>query len=180
MSDHLSTQQLINRIESADRKYRRSTTVLLIVIGVAIALSIFLQYQALEQFKNQSAERSADSKVLQESIKRETEKTNQVLRCIAAYFANPNRADTVIQNIDQCNIDPSTGAVIFDTEQNTPAGSGPLSLSPGPSGGPSTSNPPENPDTSKRQNDDPPRGIIPRTLDSIFDLVNDARGIIGL
>lgn len=200
MSDHVSTQELINKIESADRKYRRSTTVLLVVIGIAIALSIFLQYQALEQFRQQSAQRSSDNKVLQEAIKRETEKTNQVLRCIAAYFANPDRSNTVIQNIDQCNIDPSTGAIIFDTEQNIPAGSGPASLTPGPAGtGPNTntSNNPSNssgsagggsgndPDPDPDPETTPERNFIQRNVtdpivNGAVDIVNGARGIIGL
>lgn len=184
MSDHVSTQQLIQKIESADRKYRRSTTVLLIIIGIAIALMLFLQYQALEQFKGQSADRGAALKQLQEENKTESERTNRYLQCIARYFADPNRRETVIENIDSCNIDPTTGAFVPGIDPTPIASSGseatPGNLSPGPSGGPSTSNPPENPDTSSPIDTPPPRGVIPRLLDGVTGLVDNARGILGL
>lgn len=184
MSDHLTTQQLIAKIESADRKYRRSSTVLLIIIGVAIAATLILQYQALEQFKTQSAERGAGLKALQEENQRESERTNRYLQCIARYFANPDRAQTTIRSIDDCTIDGKTGAVVPGTDQ-TPlasAGSDSGNLSPGPSGGPSTNpvNPNPDPDTETDPNTPPPRGVIPRLLDGATGLLNGARGILGL
>lgn len=182
MSDHLTTQQLIAKIENADRRYRRSSTVLLIIIGFAIAATLVLQYQALEQFKQQSAERGAGLKSLQEENQRESEKTNRYLQCIARYFANPDRAQTTIRSIDDCTIDGKTGAIVPGTDQSPIASSGSdsVNLSPGPSGGPSTSNPPENPDTSTPTNPAPPRGVIPLILDGVTGLVDDARGILGL
>lgn len=186
MSDHLTTQQLIEKIESADRKYRRSTTVLLILIGVAIAVMLFLQFQALEQFKAQSKDRGDAIKELQEENKQESEKTNRYLQCIARYFADPNRRETVIQNIEVCNIDPTTGALVPGLDQSPIASSDqeatPGNLSPGPSGGPSTTpgiiNP--DPDTETDPNPAPPRGVIPRLLDGVSGLVDNARGILGL
>lgn len=182
MSDHLTTQQLIEKIETADRRYRKSSTLLLIIIGLAIALMLFLQFQALEQFKAQSADRGAAIKALQQENKEESEKTNRYLQCIARYFANPNRSQTVIQSIDDCNIDPSTGAVVpgIDPSPLASSGSDSVNLSPGPSGGPSTSNPPENPDTSTPIDTPPPRGVIPRLRDFLTGTLDDARAILDL
>lgn len=185
MSDHLITQELIQKIESADRKYRRSTTVLLILIGVAIAVMLFLQFQALEQFKAQSKDRGDAIKALQEENKQESEKTNRCLQCIARYFANPNRSQTVIQSIDDCNIDATTGAVVPGIDQTPLASSGSNSgnLSPGPSsGGPNTTPGNTNPDPDTETDPDPapPRGVIPRLRDFITGTSNDARAILGL
>jgi hypothetical protein len=189
MSDHLTTQELISKIETADRRYRRSSTVLLIIIGVAIAATLVLQYQALEQFQAQSAERAAGLKALQEEQKKESEKSNRYLQCIARYFADPNRRDTVIQDIDSCNIDPTTGLLIpgaDDTKSNSVRPGDPTLLAPGPSGGPSNTpgitNP--DPDTETDPNPAPPRGVIPRIVDGVVGgvngLVDGARGILGL
>jgi hypothetical protein len=186
MSNHLTTQQLIQKIETADRRYRKSSTVLLIIIGLAIALMLFLQSQALEAFKTQSADRGAAIKLLQEENKREAETTNRYLQCIASYFANPDRANTVIQSIDDCNIDPSTGAFVPGIDQSPLASSSsegtPGNLSPGPSGGPSTTpgiTTPD-PDTETDPNPAPPRGVIPLIVDGVSGLVDRARGILGL
>lgn len=189
MSDHLTTQQLIAKIETADRRYRRSSTVLLIIIGVAIAATLILQYQALEQFQAQSAERAAGLKALQEEQKKEAEKSNRYLQCIARYFADPNRRETVIQDIESCNIDPTTGYLIpgvDDTKSNSVRPGDPTNLVPGPSGGPKTTpgttNP--DPDTETDPNPAPPRGVIPLIVDGATGLVNGvvngARGILGL
>lgn len=185
MSDHLTTQQLIQKIETADRRYRKSSTLLLIIIGLAIALMLFLQFQALEQFKAQSADRGAAIKALQEENKSESEKTNRYLQCIARYFANPDRVNTVIQSIDDCNIDSSTGAFVPGIDQTPLAASGSDSgnLSPGPSsGGPSTTpgNTTPDPDTETDPNPAPPRGVIPRILDGVDSVIDSARGILGL
>jgi len=186
MSDHLTTQQLIAKIENADKRYRRSSTVLLIIIGIAIALMLFLQFQALEQFKAQSADRGAAIKALQQENKKEAEKTNRYLQCIARYFADPNRRDTVIQDIDSCNIDPTTGFLIpgvDDSKSNSVRPGDPTLLAPGPATtGPNTtpSNPPQDPDTETDPNPTPPRGVIPRVLDGVTGLLDSARGILGL
>lgn len=190
MSDHLTTQELIAKIENADKRYRRSTTVLLILIGIAIAVMLFLQFQALEQFKGQSKDRGDAIKALQEENKQESERTNRYLQCIARYFADPNRRETVIENIESCNIDPTTGAFVPGIDQSPIASSDseatPGNLSPGPSGGPSTTpgNTTPDPDTETDPNPAPPRGVIPRVLDSVTGglngLVDGARGILGL
>jgi len=185
MSDHLTTQELIQKIESADRKYRRSTTVLLILIGVAIAVMLFLQFQALEQFKAQSKDRGDAIKALQEENKAESERTNRYLQCIARYFANPDRANTVINSIEDCNIDPTTGAMIPGTDtpiiSSDPGESS--SLTPGPAAtGPNTtpSNPNPDPDTETDPNPAPPRGVIPLLRDIVNGVRDNGRAILGL
>lgn len=186
MSSHVSTQELINRIEKNDRRYRRASTLLLIIIGFAIAATLILQYQALEAFKSQSAERAAGLKSLSEDQKAESEKTNRYLQCIARYFADPNRQDTIIADIESCSIDKTSG-VVPGTDQTplasgNPGNSSP-SLTPGPAAtGPNSTpvNPTPDPDTETDPNPAPPRGVIPRLLDGVTGLVNDARGILGL
>lgn len=184
MSDHLTTQQLIAKIETADRRYRKSSTVLLIIIGFAIAATLVLQYQALEQFKQQSAERGAGLKALQEENQRESEKTNRYLQCIARYFANPDRAQTTIRSIDDCTIDGKTGAIVPGTDQTPLASSGSDStnLSPGPSGGPSNTPviPIPDPENNPDPNPTPPRGVIPLLRDVVNGVIDSGRGILGL
>lgn len=192
MSDHLTTQQLIQKIESADRKYRRSSTILLIIIDVAIAATLILQYQALEQFKTQSAERGAGLKALSEEQKAESEKTNRYLQCIARYFADPNRSETIIADIESCSIDKTSGAVVPGTSPlaSTNPGSDSENLTPGPATtGPSNSNT-GNPGNGQNNGGSsggnggstpPPRNPIQRFLtDPLLDFVNNVRGNIGL
>ena len=195
MSNHLTTQQLIAKIETADKRYRRSSTVLLIIIGFAIAATLVLQYQALEQFRAQSAERAAGLKALSEAQKAESEKSNRYLQCIARYFADPNRRETIITDIESCNIDLATGAFIPGTDNDPLAtsGSDTVNLSPGPAAtGPNNSNTGDpgagqnNGGTSGSGGDTPPprnfiqRNITDPLVNGTVDLINGARGIIGL
>lgn len=190
MSDHLSTQELIRNIERSDRRFRLATQIFLVLIGLALCLVLYLQFQALEQFKQQSADRSAEIKQLQEENKAESEKSNRYLRCIATYFANPDRGNTVIQSIEDCNIDPTTGAFVPGVEQpiaSNPTGSS--SLTPG-SANPEPSNNNTNPGGGQGQGNPggnngsentPERNFVQRNItDPLLKFVDDSRAIIGL
>lgn len=188
MSDHLSTQELISDIERNDRRFRMSVTVLLVIIGLAIGVMLFLQYQALERFKSQAARNEAENSALQKTIKEETQKTNRYLQCIAQYFANPDRADTTIKSIDDCTIDKTTGALVpgLDSTPLASNGSGSDSdfLAPGPAPPGQATNPPVRrdpiPENPNPTNPPPPRGVIPFLMDGLSGLIDRARGILGL
>lgn len=175
MSDHQTTQELIQNIETMDRRYRRASTMLLVFMGLAIAVTLALQYRAIEEFRNQSAERAEAIKQLQEDNKAESEKTNRYLQCIAEYFAANSESAATLKSLDDCTIDAATGAAVPGVSSESVSGTS----SSGQSATPAAT-PPADPETNPDPNPDPPLGLVPRVANRISNLIDSARGMIGL
>lgn len=104
MSDHLSTQELIHKIESKDRKFRLAQSVFMVLLLATLTGVIFVQFRTLDAVREQlisqkatSEERSTQNKELQDKIIRR-------LDCMVVFFSQPDRSGLTIENINECSL----------------------------------------------------------------------------
>ena len=122
MSDHLSTQELINRIESKDRKFRLAQSVFMILLLATLTGVIFVQFRTLNAVKEQlivqkatSEERSSQNRELQDKIIRR-------LDCMVQFFSQPDRSNLTIENINQCSLNRNEDVQqFFQQPESTPS-----------------------------------------------------------
>lgn len=105
MSDHLSTQELINRIESKDRKFRTAQAIFTLLLFVALVGVIFLQFRTLNNVREQlnTSKATAAETAKQSDLQRE--KIIRRLDCMVAFFSQKDRTNLSISNIDKCSLD---------------------------------------------------------------------------
>lgn len=141
MSAEETSTQVIRKIQAKDSKYRLFFVVLMILVLVAMGGVILLQAAALQEFRGQSAERAASLKKLQRDNLDASGRTNAYLQCLARFFAESDRADLTLTDLDKCSYERA-GSVVpgvdvtptgTPTNEQTTAGSAPASSDPGPS-----------------------------------------------
>ncbi len=106
-----SSTELIRSVENRNRKYRVAFVVLMGLVLASLVFVVTLQYQALQKIEGQSAERARALKSLQEKTLETSGRTNSYIQCIARFFAEPNRADVTLTDLDKCNLERNGTAV---------------------------------------------------------------------
>lgn len=172
MEPKKSPEELLEIIRREDKRFRTSLAIFMSAIGGVLILVLALQYQALTGFQSQSDERAAGIKSLQEQVKSESQKSNRYLRCIALFFAQTDRANATIKDIDSCDINLETGEPIVSPEDTKQVEDNDPVVNPTPD------NPNGNEQTPPPATD---RNVIQKNLtDPLFKGLNDIRGAIGL
>ncbi len=111
MSGDETSAEVIRKIQSRDSKYRAFFVFLMLGVLVALFAVIFLQAQALQEFRNQSAARGAGLKTLSEQNLDAAGRTNSYLQCLARYFAETDRAELQLTDLDACSYERGGNAV---------------------------------------------------------------------
>lgn len=104
MSDHLSTQQLIERIESKDRKFRTAQGLFTLLLFTALLGVIFLQFRTLSNVQEQLITSKATAA---ETAKQSDEQRDKIIRrldCMVAFFSQTDRQNLTIADIEKCSL----------------------------------------------------------------------------
>lgn len=132
MPDTESSADIIRSINARDRKYRLWFVILMFLVILVLGGVAVLQAATIQQFKEQSTERADAIKALQEDNLRASARTNAYLQCIARFFAERNRSDLQLTDLEACNYERN-GTIVpgvditpttSDTNSPAPAGSG--------------------------------------------------------
>lgn len=111
MSGEETSAQVIRKIQAKDSKYRLFFVVLMILVVVGLGGVIFLQAQALQEFKHQSASRAAALKSLASQNLDAAGRTNSYIQCLGRFFAEADRVDLQLKDLDQCSYERGGNAV---------------------------------------------------------------------
>lgn len=111
MSGEETSAEVIHKIQARDTKYRVFFVILMIVVIVSLFGVIFLQAQALSEFRGQSAERAASLKALQQQNLEASGRTNSYLQCLARFFAEQDRTNLTLTDLDKCSYERGGNAV---------------------------------------------------------------------
>jgi hypothetical protein len=151
MSDHASTQELINKIESKDRRFRTAQAAFMLLLLAALVGIVFVQFRTLESVHQQLVV----SRTVAAETKSQSNAQNAIiihrLDCMTAFFSVPNRTNLTISDVEKCSIsgndpqqyftpnngtttqkntDGSTTTTTNDTPGNPGSSTGPTSQAP--------------------------------------------------
>lgn len=104
MSDHVSTQELINRIESKDRRFRTAQAVFLILLLSLLIGVIFVQFRTLDTVRQQLVASKAAVKENSKQSDKQREVIVRRLDCMVAFFSQTDRQNLSIQDIEKCSL----------------------------------------------------------------------------
>ncbi len=94
-----SIPELIHSIEKKDRRFRVAQTVFMIAILIPVAIGGY--FLATNQTKERIAREEQTSQIIDRQSEKIDDLTNR-LRCLAVFFSEPDRANLIITDIDQC------------------------------------------------------------------------------
>lgn len=124
-----SIEDLIRTIERKDRRFRVAQALFLAIIALAVAGVLLAQFHTISEFRHSSEQQSDTILQLQREAKESDKRAADHLACIARFFANPDRQDTVITDIDKCFIEQRAG----ETDNTSADNGSPPILQPQPS-----------------------------------------------
>jgi hypothetical protein len=104
MSDHYSTQELINQIESKDRKFRTTQAFFMLMLLATLIAVIFVQFRTLDTVRQQLTSSKATAV---EATKQGDEQRKTIIRrldCMTAFFSQTDRQNLTIKDVDKCSI----------------------------------------------------------------------------
>jgi hypothetical protein len=104
MSDHASTQELINQIESRDRKFRTTQSFFMFMLLATLIGIIFVQFRTLESVHQQLITSKATA---QQATKQADSQRTTIIRrldCMTAFFSQIDRQNLTIKDVDKCSI----------------------------------------------------------------------------
>lgn len=126
MSDHTSTQELISRIESKDRKFRTAQALFMAMLLATLIGIIFVQFRTLDTVHQQLTTSKATAA---EATRQGDDQRKTIIRrldCMTAFFSQPDRQNLTIKDVDKCSISAGGSAEQFfapangtSTQQNT-------------------------------------------------------------
>lgn len=121
-TDNMTTDELIEQIESKDRRFRLAQTIFMVSTFIALIIVIVIQNQTLHgvqeqltQAKDVAAQQSRQSDASDAKIIRR-------LDCMVVFFSQKDRTNLSITNIDECTLDRDGNLQRFftqDAEGNT-------------------------------------------------------------
>ena len=103
MSDHLSTQELINRIETKDRRFRVAQSVFLTLLLMFLSGIVFVQFRTLNTVREQLVSSKATAL---ETSKQSDEQRDLIIRrldCMVAFLSVEDRTGLTLADIDNCS-----------------------------------------------------------------------------
>lgn len=119
MSDHESTQQLINKIESKDRRFRTAQAVFMILLLSVVLGIVYVQFRTLESVHQQLVV----SRMVASETKSQSNAQNATiihrLDCMTAFFSIPNRTNLTISDVEKCSISSNNPEQYFTPNNGT-------------------------------------------------------------
>lgn len=113
MSDHLSTQELINRIESKDRRFRTAQAIFLILLLSLLIGVVFVQFRTLDTVRQQLVASKAQADENSKQSDKQREVIVRRLDCMVAFFSQPDRTTIRIADIEKCSLEKDDPAQFF-------------------------------------------------------------------
>ena len=96
---HSQTRQLITSIERKDRRFR--STALIFMVAVLIALGMG-GYFVVQGFKTEQAKRDQTTNDIIKAQSAKIDELSNKLQCITIFFAQPDRANLIITDPNDC------------------------------------------------------------------------------
>lgn len=108
-------REIVDQIEGKDRKFRAAQAIFLALIFVILVIVVAVQFKTLSGVQEQLAQQKIlleEQKSNTDQIQATTAELSKQLDCIAKYFAQRDRAETTISNLEQCTIIRPDGSVV--------------------------------------------------------------------
>ena len=102
-----ASAEIIRKIDRRDSKYRLAFVLLMFFVLAVLSAVAILQFQALQEFKQQSSERAAAIEKRQQEDLALAGRTNAYIQCIARFFAERNRTNLTLTDLDNCSYERS-------------------------------------------------------------------------
>ena len=118
MSDHLSTQELISRIETKDRRFRFAQSVFLTLLLTLLIGVIYVQFSTLNAVREQLVISKATAL---ETSRQSDEQRDLILRrleCVVAFLNVKDRTGLTLSDIENCSETESDGLDRFFKSDN--------------------------------------------------------------
>jgi len=109
--DQQSSAEIIRKIDSRDSKYRLAFVLLMFFVLAVLSGVAFLQFQALQEFKEQSTQRAEAIEQRQKDDLALAGRTNAYIQCIARFFAERDRTNLTLTDLDNCSYERSGNPV---------------------------------------------------------------------
>lgn len=100
----LTIEELLHQIEANDRRFRLAQGVFMFVVGGILMVLLTAQYNTIIAFDKQSNERREGLQQVQQATKNSVDETERYIYCIAQFFANNDRSNWVISDLENCKI----------------------------------------------------------------------------
>lgn len=122
MSDHSTTQELIENIEKKDRRFRTAQAIFMTILFSVLVGIIFFQYRTLQSVQNNLTQQKTIVDTIKKSNQSSLDTINRHLDCIVVYFGQQNRQNLTIQDINKCTLQSSNGAQTFFSQPQSSQG----------------------------------------------------------
>lgn len=115
----MTTDQLIEQIETKDRRFRLAQTVFMVSTFIALAIVIFIQNQTLHGVQDQLTQAKEVAAEQSKQSDKSDEKIIRRLDCMTVFFSQRNRTNLTIDNIDRCTLNREGNLQeFFTTDEN--------------------------------------------------------------
>lgn len=102
MSDHASTQELINKIEKKDKRFRLFQSLFMIGTFIALIFIIGAQQKTLESIQDQVEEQSIANATASKERSEQLASITRRLDCMVVFFSQPDRDNLTIEDVETC------------------------------------------------------------------------------
>jgi hypothetical protein len=113
MSDHASTQELINSIEKKDKSFRLAQSIFLTLLLVLLVGIVFVQFRTLDTVRQQLVASKATATETTNQSNQQRDTIIRRLDCVVAFLNQPNRTALVISDIDKCSLNTADSPTKF-------------------------------------------------------------------
>ena len=110
-----SPAEIVQTIEDKDRKFRVAQAIFIGLILVILVLVVAVQFKTLSGVQEQLKQQGIllqEQKKNTEQIQATTAELSKQLDCIAKFFAQRNRSESSIADLEQCTIIRPDGSVV--------------------------------------------------------------------
>ena len=115
LQEHSSTRELIATIEQKDRQFRIAQSIFMAILLLSLLAVVGVQLRTLSGVQEQLRQQGVlleEQRKNTEDIKNTTANVSRQLDCIAQFFAQRDRQDAVITDLEQCVIVNEDGSII--------------------------------------------------------------------
>ncbi len=96
---HKTIPELIHSIEKKDRRFRLAQTVFMLAIMAAIGFAVYFIYQGYAKEQQRRIEAVAQ---INKNIENKIDDANKRLQCVTNFFAQPDRANLILTDPNEC------------------------------------------------------------------------------
>lgn len=122
MSDHLSTQQLIQQIEKKDRRFRTAQSIFMALLMITLIFLVSLVFRTLDSVKQQLEGQKNIVAQFKEEEEAQLQKITRRLDCMVVFFSTPDRQNLTIEDIERCSLNRDENVdQFFEQPESTPS-----------------------------------------------------------